>query len=58
MLSVAQKKALEAGTEVLFLNQDISGFELYGTADARLILRLIYKPNKCEPQASKSPTHI
>jgi len=36
MLSVAQNKAFEAGTGVLYLNQDISGFELYGTADAFL----------------------
>ncbi len=34
MLSCAQQKASDAGTEILFLNQDITEFELYGTVDA------------------------
>lgn len=34
MLSCARQKALDAGSEILFLNQDIADFELYGTVDA------------------------
>jgi SAM-dependent methyltransferase len=34
MLSCAKQKALQAGSEILFLNQDITEFELYGTVDA------------------------
>lgn len=33
MLSCARQKALDAGAEILFLNQDITNFELYGTVD-------------------------
>ncbi len=33
MLSCARKKALEAGADILFLNQDMTSFELYGTVD-------------------------
>jgi SAM-dependent methyltransferase len=34
MLSCARQKALEAGEDILFLNQDMTSFELYGTVDA------------------------
>lgn len=34
MLSCASRKALEAGRDILFLNQDMTSFELYGTVDA------------------------
>ena len=34
MLNIAKKKAAEAGTDILFLNQDMTEFELYGTVDA------------------------
>lgn len=34
MLSCARQKALEAGADILFLNQDMTSFELYGTVDA------------------------
>ncbi len=34
MLSCAGAKALENNVEILFLNQDMSDFELYGTVDA------------------------
>ena len=34
MLDVARKKAEDAGCDVLFLNQDMTEFELYGTVDA------------------------
>ncbi len=34
MLSCARQKSLDAGSEILFLNQDITEFELYGTVDA------------------------
>lgn len=34
MLSVAKSKVLEAGCDILFINQDITEFELYGTVDA------------------------
>lgn len=33
MLSCARQKALAAGTDILFLNQDMTNFELYGTVD-------------------------
>ena len=33
MLSCARQKALDSGSEILFLNQDITEFELYGTVD-------------------------
>lgn len=33
MLSCARQKALDSGSEVLFLNQNITEFELYGTVD-------------------------
>lgn len=34
MLSCARQKALEADADILFLNQDMTSFELYGTVDA------------------------
>ncbi len=34
MLSCAKQKAIDANSEILFLNQDITDFELYGTVDA------------------------
>ena len=34
MLSCAAQKAMKAGTDILFLNQDMTSFELYGTVDA------------------------
>lgn len=34
MLSCAKQKALEAGADIFWLNQDMSSFELYGTVDA------------------------
>lgn len=34
MLSCARQKALETGADILFLNQDMTSFELYGTVDA------------------------
>ncbi len=34
MLDIANTKAREAGLDVLFLNQDMADFELYGTVDA------------------------
>lgn len=34
MLSCARQKALAAGSDILFLNQDITEFELYGTVGA------------------------
>lgn len=34
MLDIARKKALEENTDILFLNQDMTEFELYGTVDA------------------------
>ncbi len=34
MLSIARKKALEAGTEILFLQQRMQDLDLYGTVDA------------------------
>lgn len=34
MLACAKAKSVEKGRDILFLNQDMSGFELYGTVDA------------------------
>lgn len=34
MLDIAAEKAKAAGHDILFLNQDMTGFELYGTVDA------------------------
>ncbi len=34
MLNIARQKAIEAGQNILFLNQDMTEFELYGTVDA------------------------
>ncbi|HOQ07712.1 MAG TPA: methyltransferase domain-containing protein [Clostridiales bacterium] len=34
MLSIAKQKAVDANVDVLFLNQDMTSFELYGTVDA------------------------
>ena len=34
MLSCARQKALDADADILFLNQDMTDFELYGTVDA------------------------
>lgn len=34
MLTVAKSKALESSADILFINQDIADFELYGTVDA------------------------
>lgn len=34
MLSLARHKSLEAGADILFLNQDMTSFELFGTVDA------------------------
>ncbi len=36
MLEIAAKKAREQGKDILFLNQDMSDFELYGTVDAMI----------------------
>lgn len=33
MLNCAKQKALEAGADILYLNQDMTSFELYGTVD-------------------------
>ena len=33
MLSCARQKALDAGADILYLNQDMTDFELYGTVD-------------------------
>lgn len=38
MLSCARKKSLDAGHDILYLNQDITDFELYGTVDAIVCL--------------------
>jgi SAM-dependent methyltransferase len=38
MLSIAKTKAIEQGRDILFLNQGISDFELYGTVDAAVCL--------------------
>lgn len=34
MLNIAREKAMEEGQNILFLNQDMTEFELYGTVDA------------------------
>lgn len=34
MLGIAREKAAESGMDILFLNQDMTEFELYGTVDA------------------------
>ena len=34
MLACAKGKSVEQGSDILFLNQDMTGFELYGTVDA------------------------
>lgn len=34
MLGIAREKAAECGADILFLNQDMTEFELYGTVDA------------------------
>lgn len=34
MLCCARQKTLDAGADILFLNQDMTSFELYGTVDA------------------------
>ena len=34
MLSIAKQKAVSANADILFLNQDMTSFELYGTVDA------------------------
>lgn len=34
MLNIAREKAIEAGQDILFLNQDMTEFELFGTVDA------------------------
>ncbi len=38
MLDRASEKASEVGTDILFLNQDMSSFELYGTVDVIVCL--------------------
>jgi len=38
MLNRAYEKSVEAGTDILFLNQDMSSFELYGTVDVIVCL--------------------
>ncbi len=38
MLSCARKKALEKDLDILYLNQDMTAFELYGTVDAIVCL--------------------
>ncbi len=38
MLDRASEKAAEVGTDILFLNQDMSSFELYGTVDVIVCL--------------------
>jgi len=38
MLSCAKSKTLERGLDILYLNQDVAGFELYGTVDAVVCL--------------------
>ncbi|NLV37499.1 MAG: class I SAM-dependent methyltransferase, partial [Clostridiaceae bacterium] len=34
MLNCAKQKTLDAGADILYLNQDMTSFELYGTVDA------------------------
>lgn len=38
MLSCAKEKSLKQGCDILYLNQDITDFELYGTVDAAVSL--------------------
>lgn len=38
MLACAKAKSIEKGSDILFLNQDMTGFELYGTVDAIVCL--------------------
>jgi SAM-dependent methyltransferase len=38
MLCCAKEKAIKAGRDILFLNQDMSSFELYGTVDVVVCL--------------------
>jgi SAM-dependent methyltransferase len=38
MLACAKAKSVEKGRDILFLNQDMTGFELYGTVDAIVCL--------------------
>lgn len=38
MLACAREKAEQKGTDILFLNQDMTAFELYGTVDAVICL--------------------
>lgn len=38
MLACAKAKSTEQGRDILFLNQDMAGFELYGTVDAIVCL--------------------
>ena len=38
MLDIASEKAAEAGLDILFLNQEIPEFELYGTVDSIICL--------------------
>ncbi len=38
MLSIAREKADKAGVQILFLEQDMSSFELYGTVDSVICL--------------------
>ena len=38
MLACAKAKSVEQGSDILFLNQDMTGFELYGTVDAIVCL--------------------
>lgn len=48
MLSLARQKSLEAGLDILFINQDMTRFELYGTVDVVVCLldSLNYVRNK------------
>lgn len=52
MLSVAREKAIAENKDILFLNQDISKLDLYGTCDAFLCmidgLNYIIEPKKIE----------
>lgn len=38
MLSVAKNKSIEQNCDILYLNQDITDFELYGTVDAAICM--------------------
>ncbi len=52
MLDRASEKAAEAGTDILFLNQDMSSFELYGTVDVIVCLldsfNYLIKPSQAQ----------